>query len=161
MKSAGTIIDAIGRMATEGYRQKHLEKDLQGVAKDVDALLAELKKDADVRYVGLLTAEQRAYERQFSVALQDLGAPTSNDPSQLQLIRTLARDDESAQARLIAAKRSAAMSYGKAIDTILSGHRALLDHRGKLDAKDVSGMIQPYTDSLSKLVQPLWQLFGG
>jgi hypothetical protein len=159
LKATGSIISVIGKMASEAYRAKHLDEDLKKVAPDVDAVLVALKTVGDDAYNGLLTTEQQAYERQFNLSLQDLGTPSPNDSPQLKLVRVLAKDDESTQARLIAAKHAAAKAYGEAIDKILAGHKALLGHSGKLDAKDVPGLIQPYTDDLSKLVQSLSQIF--
>lgn len=159
LKATGNIVEAVGKLAAEGYRAKHLEKDLTSVAPDVDAVLKALKAVGDVDYNRLLINEQQAYEEQFNVPLQELGAPAAKDSPQLKLLRVLAKDDESTQERLIAAKHAAANAYGDAIDKILAGHKALLAHQGKLDAKDVPGLVQPFTDDLSKIVQSLTQIF--
>jgi hypothetical protein len=159
MKSAGSIIDVIGKLASEAYRDKHLQADLKKVAPDVDAVLKALKTAGDDDYNRTLDSEQLTYERQFSVSLQDLGAPGAGDPPQVKLIRILAKNNESSQAEIIAAKHAAAKAYGDAVDKIISGHDALLAHSGKLDAKDVPSLIQPYTDEVSKLVPLISKVF--
>jgi len=154
MQSVGKIIGLIGKMASEGYRAEHLQKDLNSVSSDVETVLAALGTVGSVDYNTVLTVEQQEYERQFN----DLGLLTASDPS-TNIIRVLAKSDEITEARLIAAKHAAATAYGEAINQIIGGHKALLAHTGKLDAKDVPVLIQPYTDSLSQIVQKLIPLF--
>ena len=154
IQSVGKIIDLVGKISAEGYRTEHLQKDLTTVSPDVDAVLAALKQFGSTNYDTVLTVEQQEYERRFN----DLGLLPGTDAS-TKIIQVLAKDDESTAARLIAAKHAEAAAYGKAIDQIISGHKALLAHQGKLDAKDVPGLIQPYTDSLSQIAQKLIPLF--
>lgn len=153
IQSVGKIIDLIGKVAAEGYRTEHLQKDLNSVSSDVDAVLGALGNFGSVDYNSVLTVEQQEYERQFN----NLGTLPANDST--TIIGVLAKDDESNEARLIAAKHAAATAYGDAIKQIIAGHKALLQHQGKLDAKDVPSLIQPYTDSLSQIVQKLTPLF--
>jgi len=154
MQSVGKIIDLIGKMAAEGYRTEHLQKDLNSVSPDVENVLTALEEFGSVDYNTVLTVEQQEYERQ----LHDLELLPTNDSS-TKIIRVLAKDDESNTARLIAAKHATATAYGDAIKQIIAGHAALLKHPGKLNAKDVPTLIQPYTDSLSQIVQKLIPLF--
>jgi len=161
LTSAGSVVDVVGRMATAGYRGKHLKTDLVTVAPDVNRILSEFKTDVEVRYKVLLDDEQAAYERRISEPVQRLGKATEGEPAQFVLLRTLAWDNESEHAKAMEAKRAAAIDYGKAIDTILSGHATLVEQAQKLDAKDMPGLLQPSTDSLSKLTQAIIQLFRG
>jgi hypothetical protein len=154
MQSVGKIIGLVGKMAAEGYRAEHLQKDLKSVSSDVEAVLTALEQFGKDDYNTVLTVEQQEYERQF----EDLGLLTAGDPT-TKIIRGLAKSDESTEARLIAAKHAAADAYGRAIQQIIDGHKALVGHPGKLDAKDVPILIQPYTDSLSQIVQSLIPLF--
>ncbi len=156
MKQVGGILDVLGKMATAGYRDKRLQADLKSVAPDVEAVLGALKMAGSDSYTRVLIIEQRTYERRFNVLLQDL--PSSGD-AQVKLLRVLARDNLSEQARVIAAKEAAAKAYGEAIDKILAGYKTLVSQQGKLDAKDMVGVMQPYTSSLMKLSQSLMQLF--
>ena len=76
LKATSSIVDEVGKLAAEGYRAKHLEKDLTSVAPDVDAVLNALKAVGDGDYNRVLTTEQQAYEMQFNLPLQNLGPPT-------------------------------------------------------------------------------------
>jgi hypothetical protein len=154
MKSVGSIITLIGKLAAEGYRVEHLQKDLNSVSGDVDAVLDALGKIGDQDYSRVLAIEQQVYNRQF----EDLGLLPAGDPS-TKIIRVLVVDNESKEARLLAAKQAAAKAYGEAIQKIKDGHNKLLQHPGKLDAKDVPALIQPYTDDLSQIGKSLLTLF--
>lgn len=154
MKSVGSIITLIGKVAAEGYRVEHLQKDLKSVAGDVDIVLDALGKIGDQDYNQVLTNEQQVYARQF----QDLELLPAGDTS-TKIIRALVMDNERQEARLLAAKQAAAKAYGQAIQAIKDGHDKLLQHPGKLDAKDVPALIQPYTDDLSQIGQSFLKLF--
>lgn len=146
--SALTNLSAfLGQVATTAYREKELARDIRARDNDISIVTNALKQIVVERYENhQLVSEENSIQR----ADLDLLGKTS-DPA----IRALYRNQWRDAIAIITAKKSTADAFVKSLENIRDGHHALATHAGSLRAKDLPALIQPYTDSLSKLVPSL------
>lgn len=143
LNAAGSLADFLGKIAAGGYRARQLEKDLKDRKDDVAAVVAGLKDIVQSRYEG----NSLVREQQVVTATDSDLVGNSTDPA----LKALYRTQWQGAMDSIAQKRAAADAFVKALDTMQSGYEALCN-APNLKAKDVPGIIQPYTDSLSSLI---------
>jgi hypothetical protein len=143
LKAASGLAGFLGKVASNGYRERALEKALRDQKDNVDAVIAALRDIVQNRY------ENNELKREKQVItdadLNLLGA--NDDPA----VKALFRAQWQRSMDLIDKKQAAADAFVKALDTMQQGCDAL-SGTASLKAKDVPSLVQPYTDSLSSLI---------
>lgn len=143
LSAVSNLAGFLGKVASNRYRERALEKSLQGQKDNVDTVVAALRDIVQNRYENnALRIERQAITRADGDLL---GA--NDDPATKGLMR--AQWQRSMD--LVDKKQAAADAFVKALDTMQQGYDAL-SNVPSLKAKDVPSLVQPYTDSLSNLV---------
>lgn len=151
------VIDAVSQLATflgkaaaGGYEAKHLNGDIrssdESVATVVDALIEIVQK----RYVDNQLVSE---EHEITETYKDLLRTQGPSPATAALLRAQWEQ----QVTAIGDRKTTADAWVKALETIKEGHHKLAGEAGSLNAKEIPGIIQPYTDSLKSLA-PLLKL---
>jgi hypothetical protein len=147
-KSVGVIGGFLTRVATSGYRQAHLTKDLASVRDDVQAVMNGLGDAIGVDYLRVLgIEEQKAAERYREFGLKHPDA-----------VLTLDARWQSERA-VFDAKRKAAQCYKEALDAAAKGNGELVAHAHHLKAKDLSAALTSYSSQLDSLAPVIRKAF--
>jgi hypothetical protein len=143
LKAVSGLTEFLGKVASNGYRERALEKALRDQKDNVDAVIAALREIVRNRY------ENNALKMERQVITDadgDLLTPNDDNAT-----KALLRTQWQHSMDLIDRKAAAADAFVKALDTMQQGYDAL-SNAPRLRAKDVPSMVQPYTDSLSSLI---------
>jgi hypothetical protein len=143
LKAVQGLTGFLGKVASNGYRERALEKALRDQKDNVDAVVAALRDIVQNRY------ENNELKRERQVITDaDADLLTASDDT---ATKALLRAQWLHSMELIDKKTAAADAFVKALDTMQQGYDAVSGARN-LKAKDVPGLVQPYTDSLSSLI---------
>jgi len=143
LKAVSGLAGFLGKVASNGYRERALEKALRDQKDNVDAVIGALREIVQNRYENTeLKTEQQVITRADGDLL---GA--NDDTATKALLRAQWQNSMD----LIDKKQAAADAFVKALDTMQQGYDAL-SNTPSLKAKDVPSLVQPYTDSLSSLI---------
>jgi hypothetical protein len=143
IKAVDGLTGFLGKVASNGYRERALEKALRDQKENVDVVVAALKEIVQNRYENNALVRERQV---ITVADEKLLGQSSDDAT-----RALFRSQWQNSMDLIDKNAAAADAFVKALDTMQQGYDAL-SNTPKLKAKDVPSLVQPYTDSLSSLI---------
>lgn len=143
---AGDIFKFLGQLATDGFRSRHLDKDVKDQHDHVDNVIQALINAVQSNYYTRLENEQTGIENFYSTLAR--GA----DGATIVLIRN--RRDHHLD--LIEANRQKAMNYVQALMQIKSGNDQLKS-AASLKAKNMPALLQPYTAQLAQLIPTLLQ----
>jgi hypothetical protein len=148
-------IDSISRLSglvtrafTGRYRRSHLLEYLREADPHVAVVTRGLEDIVGKDYQGLLTEEQRNLNIQYQRVLD-----SSNDAVILLLNRAYGDDIGALKHR-----RTAAEAFVEALEEIRQGHRKLAASGGRLEARQISVALQPYTAKLQDLLWPMKQI---
>jgi len=156
---AGLVLKA----ATEGYRRKTLGSVITKHDAQVATLTAKLKDIVTRKYVLQLTNENqeldsyyiraiKEYENFASASTVHLATGSTNQPllNLLPVVHTFNTwEEERAKLQM---KKEAAMAYGKILDSIAKGHKALADGGGKLDDRKTLLVALSYAKTIFLLI---------
>ena len=147
-KSAGAIAGFLTRVASSGYRQRHLTNDLVGVRGDVQVVMEGLSEAAGTLYLRELNAEaQKTSARYREYALMHPEAALSLD-ARWQADRAA-----------FDAKRKAVQCYQEALAAAIKGNAELAAHTHDLKAKDLSALLTSYSSQLDNLAPVIRRAF--
>lgn len=132
----------LGKVASNGYRERELVKALQGQKGNVDAVIAALRDIVQNRYED----NQLVREKQEITDADGKLLPNADDAT-----KALFRMQWQFSMDEIAKKRAAADAFLKALDKMQQGYDALCG-ASSLKAKDLPSLVQPYTDSIQSLI---------
>jgi hypothetical protein len=146
--ATGELASLLTSLAVDGYQMKHLAADVRkadpSIAAVIEGLIAVVQKD----YIDkMLSEEQQALTRRYE------GFAENSDPT--PVLTVLLQDRWTGDLRRLATKRSAAQAYIAALKNVKNGHAALASHSNGRSIKSLSGLLQPYTDSLAIYVASL------
>jgi hypothetical protein len=143
LKAVDGLAGFLGKVASNGYRERALENALRDQKDNVDAVIAALRDIVQNRY------ESNALQMEKQVITRaDGDLLGANDDA---ATKALFRVQWQRSMDLIARKQAAADAFVKALDTMQQGYDAL-SNTPSLKTKDVPSLVQPYTDSLSSLI---------
>jgi hypothetical protein len=150
-KALGAIGGFLTRVATSSYQQKHLAEDIVKVRGDIRVALAGLGEAVGVVYRNQLQDEEvKTGVRYKEFALEHKGSA--------EVLVQLDSRWQSDRA-VFAAKRAAASCYEEALETLVKGNEDLADHARGFRAKELAGLLSPYTEQLESLlpaIQKAW-----
>jgi hypothetical protein len=141
LKAVQSLADFLGKVASEGYRERELDKAVRDRKDDVAAVIGGLKEIVQRYEDTSLKLEEKAMT---DAAFDLLG---KNDD---RAVKALYRTQWESAMALIAQKKAAANAFIQALDTIQQGYNSLTST--SLKAKNLPGIIQPFTDSLGSLI---------
>ena len=132
----------LGKVASNGYRERELEKAVQGQKGNVDAVIAALRDIVQNRYED----NQLVREKQEITDADGKLLPNADDAT-----KALFRVQWQRSMDEIEKKHAAADAFLKALDKMQQGYDALCG-ASSLKAKDLPSLVQPYTDSIQSLI---------
>lgn len=147
-KSAGAIAGFLTRVASSGYRQRHLTNDLVSVRADVQVVMEGLSEAVGSVYLRELNAEaQKTSARYREYVLMHPDAALSLDARW--------QTDRAA----FDAKRKAIQCYQEALAAAIKGNGELAAHAHDLKAKDLSALLTSYSSELDNLAPVIRRAF--
>jgi hypothetical protein len=146
-----SIAGFLTRAATSGYQQKHLTSDIVAVHEDIKAALEGLGEAAGVAYLQQLREEEKKTATRYKEFLAE-------HKGAAELTLQLDSRWQGDRARF-AAKERAAVTYKAALATMGSANEELAAHARGLRAKDLPGLLSPYTAQLEGLAQTMQKAF--
>ena len=138
---AGILVQA----ATEGYQRKRLSEHIKAANPAVQKVTTALAQVAADDYQnGLLMSEEATLRERYG----DFAEHTTgrNDPM-VFLLRVRWQEDMSG----LNQRRAAVATYISALEKVRQGHQQLADQAGKLDSRELTKALAPYTASLESL----------
>jgi hypothetical protein len=134
-------------LATAGYQQKHLADDIVKTNGDLKIVLAGLAESVNGPYKNLLADEQQ----KTAVRYKEFALQHQNAADVLLILDSRWQADLAA----LAARRAAAQSFAAALDTLAKGHDDLATHAHSLKAKELGGLLSPYSAQLDSLISAI------
>lgn len=150
-KALASIAEFLTEVATSAYQQKKLADSVVKVHGDIKAALDGLGDAVGVAYLHQLQDEEEktaSRYREFLLAHQ--GAADA--------ILALDSRWESDRASF-AAKQKAAEGYQAALDTLSKGNEDLAAHARDLKAKELPGLLSPYSAQLESMIPAIQKAF--
>jgi hypothetical protein len=142
---AGILVQA----ATEGYQRKRLAEHIKAAntpIQNVTLAFAQIAVD-DYQNDLLLNEERTLRERYGDFAALAAGR---NEPM-VFLLRARWQEDMSG----LVQRRAAVAAYVSALEKVRKGHQELADRAGKLNSRDLTKSLAPYTKSLETLASSI------
>jgi hypothetical protein len=150
-KAVGSIANFLTNAAVSGYKQKQLEKDLNAVSGNISAVTNALVELVNKRYLNrLLIDEEKKTATRYQGYMKTARSPEV----------TLSLDDKwQTDLKTFESKRASARSLVAALGAISDGVSALAQKSRSLTAKEVPGLIAPYTAQLQVLIPQVQKAF--
>jgi hypothetical protein len=149
-KAIKSVAGLLVSMTTSGYQRRRLQQDVVRVNGDIQAVLAGLDEMVRVAYLNLLADEQEKLAARYQEFLLDHNSPEA------MLVLDARWQSDGAQ---YASRRSAALAFATALETLAKGNQALADHSHKLDAKELPGLLSPYAAQLDDAALAVRKVF--
>jgi hypothetical protein len=145
---AKILIDA----AIGGYRRKEVGKLVGETNTDIQTLTAALRKVISVGYATELNLEEEATKAFYETNLKE---HEKQEPLTALLVkRSWAEDLDGVQKR-----KSAALAYGKVMDSIARGHQKLYDSRDRWSREELVKQLDPEISDIYKSTQEVYKAF--
>jgi hypothetical protein len=150
-KAVGSIASFLTSAALSGYKQKQLEKDLNAVSGNISAVTGALVEIVNEAYLNRLLIDE---EKKTGIRyLEFKKAARSSEV-------TLSLDDKwQADLKTFESKRASARSLVAALGAMSDGASALAQQSHSLTAKELPGLIAPYTAQLQVLIPQIQKAF--
>jgi hypothetical protein len=145
---AKILIDA----AIGGYRRKEVGKLVGETNGDIQTVTAALKKVIGVGYTKELELEEEAIKAFYETNLKE---HEKQEPLTALLVKkSWAEDLDGVQKR-----KSAALAYGKVMDSIAKGHQKLYDSRNRWSTEELVKQLGPEISDIYKSTQDVYKAF--
>ena len=145
---AKILIDA----AIGGYRRKELGKLVGETNGDIQTLTLALKKVVSVGYATALDLEEEATKAFYETNLKE---HAKQEPLTALLVKRRWADDLDG----VQKRKSAALAYGKVMDSIARGHQKLYDNRDRWSSKELVKQLGPEISDIYKSTQEIYKAF--
>jgi hypothetical protein len=148
-----SLASAISARGIESYKRKQILELLQkadpSVAEITGGLVAIINSD----YVGSDLAKEQQASRRRSSSFVEAVAANPQTKASVPVTTILLQMQWKADIEQLTVKRVAASAYAQALTQIAEGHHALTKQAGKLKDKELTALMQTYTQSLSVLTE--------
>ncbi len=142
---AGILVQA----ATEGYQRKRLGEHIKAANKAIQNVTLALAQVAVEDYQnGLLMSEETTLRERYGDFAE--GTTGRNNPV-VFLLRVRWQEDMSG----LVQRRAAVATYVLALENVRKGHQQLADQAGKLNSRELTKALAPYTASLESLASSI------
>jgi hypothetical protein len=150
-KAVGSIASFLTNAALSEYKRKQLEQDLNAVSGNISAVTNALVKIVNAQYLNRLLIDEENKK-----AFRYLEFKKAANSSEV----TLSLDDKwQADLKTFESRRASALSLVSALGAMSDGVSALAQNSHSLTAKELSGLIAPYTAQLQVLIPQIQKAF--